>query len=131
MFKKIDHVELITGNIERTIDFYTKIMGFKVKERRKTSASPGASRMREIVYIELNGSVIELMSVENPAPPSKEPWQIGYPRIALEVDDMDETVAYLKEKGVKISREPVNLGTSKRGEIEDPDGLSIELRQWG
>ncbi len=49
---------------------------------------------------------------------------------ALEVEDMDEAITYLKSKGVVISVEPVNLGKSKRAEIKDPDGLTIELRQW-
>jgi len=70
------------------------------------------------------------MWVENPAPPSQEPWQVGYPRLALEVENMDKAVEYLKDKGVEISLGPINLGTSKRAEIKDPDGLSIELRQW-
>ena len=50
--------------------------------------------------------------------------------IAIEVEDMDKAVEYLKAKGVEISSGPVVLGKSKRAEIKDPDGLSIELRQW-
>jgi glyoxylase I family protein len=50
--------------------------------------------------------------------------------IALEVEDMDRTIEYLRGKGVEISWGPVTLGNSKRAEIRDPNGLSIELRQW-
>jgi glyoxylase I family protein len=50
--------------------------------------------------------------------------------MAIEVDDMDEAIEYLKGKGVEVLREPVKIGTSRRAEIKDPDGLSIELRQW-
>jgi predicted enzyme related to lactoylglutathione lyase len=46
------------------------------------------------------------------------------------VDEMKKAVEYLKGKGVTILREPVDLGNSFRGEISDPDGLIIELRQW-
>jgi glyoxylase I family protein len=46
------------------------------------------------------------------------------------VENMDEAIAYLRSKNVEISLGPVNLGKSKRAEIKDPDGLSIELRQW-
>ena len=53
-----------------------------------------------------------------------------YRMFALEVEDMDEAITYLKSKNVVISMEPVNLGKSKRAEIKDPDGLTIELRQW-
>ena len=126
MFKRIDHVEIIPRDFERTLNFYTNILGFKIKVRRKVDRPP----LVEIVFLELKDSVIEIMSVENPALPSSNPWQVGYPRFALEVEDMDKAVEYLKGKGVEISLGPVNLGTSKRAEIKDPDGLSIELRQW-
>jgi predicted enzyme related to lactoylglutathione lyase len=51
--------------------------------------------------------------------------------MAIEVEDMDEAIAYLKTKGVAASFGPMNLPDgSKRAEIKDPDGLGIELRQW-
>jgi glyoxylase I family protein len=50
--------------------------------------------------------------------------------MAIEVDDMDRAVEYLKSKRIEVSWGPATLGTSKRAEIKDPDGLSIELRQW-
>lgn len=50
--------------------------------------------------------------------------------IALEVEDMEKVIKYLTSKGVGISWGPVTLGKSQRAEIKDPDGLSIELRQW-
>ena len=126
MFKRIDHVEIIPRDFERTMNFYTNILGFKIKVQRKIDKPP----LREIAFLELKDTVIEIMSVENPAPFSGDPWQIGYPRFAIEVEDMDKAIEYLKSKGVEISVAPILLGTSKRAEIKDPDGLSIELRQW-
>ena len=127
MFKRIDHVEIVPADLEKTLQFYTEILGFRVKERRELDRPP----MKELVFIELNDSMIELLCFENPKPPVTELPQVGYLRIALEVEDMDKAVEYLKEKGVTISRDPVSIGSSKRGEILDPNGLSIELRQWG
>lgn len=126
MFKRIDHVEITTGNMEKTLDFYTNILGFKVKERNPMNRPP----LKEIVYITLGDTMIELLAFDNPAPPSTVAPQVGYRMIAIEVEDMDKTVAFLKEKGVEISRPPVAIGKAKRGEIKDPNGLSIELRQW-
>ena len=126
MFKRIDHVEIIPGNTDITINFYTNILNFKVKERKQIDKPP----MKEVIFLELHDTTIELVSVQNPSPRSSDPWQIGYRMFALEVEDMDEAIAYLKSKGVEISMGPVNLGKSKRAEIKDPDGLCIELRQW-
>lgn len=126
MFKRIDHVEITPGDLEKTIAFYTEILGFKIQMRKKIDDSPP---LREVVFVELGGTVLELVSVADPLPPSRAP-QVGYRGIALEVDDMEKAVAYLKSKGVGLSWGPVTLGTSKRAEIKDPDGLMIELRQW-
>lgn len=126
MFKKIDHVEITPTNYQRTMDFYTKILGFKVKESKKIGRPP----LDEIAYIELGGTVIELLSVTNAPSAPYNPWQAGYRMIAIEVENMDEAMEYLKGKGVEIAQVPVDLGDCIRGEIKDPDGLHIELREW-
>ena len=126
MFKRIDHVEIVPGDMDRSIDFYTNVLGFKVKERRKVERPP----LQEIAYITLNDSMVELLSYADPLPPSSEQRQIRYRMMAIEVEDMDKAVEYLKSKGVELSLGPVALGSSIRAEIKDPDGLSIELRQW-
>jgi len=126
MFKRIDHVEIIPKDLEKTLKFYTDVLGFKIKERKKIGMPP----LEEIVYIQLGDTVIELMSVQNPSPMSSDLWRVGYRMIAIEVEDMDRAVEYLKSKGVEISSGPIVLGKSKRAEMKDPDGLSIELRQW-
>ena len=126
MFRRIDHTEIIPENLESTISFYTDILGFTVKERKKVDRPP----MYEIVYLQLGDTVMEIIGVAEPAPVSQEPWRIGFKSIALEVGNMASTIEYLKSKGVKITREPVNLGNSLRAEFEDINGLSIELREW-
>lgn len=126
MFKRIDHVEIVPKDPEKTIDFYVNILGFKIKNRITVKMPP----MREVIYLKLGNTVMEIIAVDNPAPKSEAPWQIGYRGIALEVDDMTKAVDYLRNKGVVITNKPVDLGDSLRGEIIDPDGLIIELRQW-
>ncbi|SDC56490.1 MULTISPECIES: VOC family protein [unclassified Candidatus Frackibacter] len=126
MFKRIDHVEIIPSDIEVSIAFYTGILEFKIKQREEVDASS----IKEVVYLELNDSMLELLSVEEPQPVLKQDWQVGYRMLALEVKDMDKAITYLEDKGVEISWGPVDLGPSKRAEIRDPDGLPIELRQW-
>lgn len=127
MFKRIDHVEIIPQDFERTIKFYTDVLTFRIKERKKIGKPP----LMEIIYLQLGDTMLEIMQVETPGPAPSSLWHVGYPRIALEVEHMDQAIEYLKSRGIKVSLEPVNLGTSIRAEIEDPDGLSIELRQWG
>ncbi len=126
MFKRIDHVEIVAADFEKSMDFYINTFGFKLKGRNRVDRPP----LKEIAYIELGNTVIEMLSVENPSPKSTEPYQVGYRAIALEVESMDKATEYLKGKGIDITMGPVDLGSSLRAEIRDPDGLSIELREW-
>ena len=131
-FKRIDHVEIIPRDTEQTISFYTEILEFTIKERVKVEVlrAMQSHTVEELVYLTLSDTMIELIKVLDPTGTHHDPWGIGYRMIALEVDDMDETVEYLKHKGVEITLGPVTLGVAKRAEITDPNGLPIELRQW-
>ena len=126
IFKRVDHVEIVPMNAEKTIEFYVNIIGFRIKGRNEVKMPP----MKEVIYLELGDTVIEIISTNDPKSKSEIPWEVGYRGIALEVEDMAEAIDYLMGKGIAITREPIDLGDSFRGEIRDPDGLMIELRQW-
>lgn len=69
MFIRIDHVEIVPRDIEKTIDFYTDILGFTVKRRQKVEALRkwGAYTVEEVVYITLGDTMLELIGVTNPS----------------------------------------------------------------
>jgi glyoxylase I family protein len=125
MFKRIDHVEIVTSDLERSIRFYRDVFGFAIKERRK----PSSPEIEEIAFLTLGDTMLELLAIRKAAPLSPGE-KIGFRTMAIEVEDMDRAIEYLKGKGVQVSWGPVTIGTSKRAEIKDPDGLSVELRQW-
>jgi len=126
MFKRIDHVEIIPSNFEKTIQFYIDILGFKMDNRRHVDMPP----IKEIAYLKLGDTMIEIISVQDPEPNSTTPYHMGYCGIALEVDSMDESVAFLTSKDIGIAWGPVHLGNCIRAEIRDPDEFTIELREW-
>jgi len=126
LIKRIDHVEITTGDLDKTLVFYTGVLGFRVKERLQRDMPP----LYEIDFLTLGDTMLEILAVKDPVPRSTHAWQVGYRMMALEVDDMDETIAELRKKRVEICREPVSIGKSRRAEIRDPNGLVIELRQW-
>jgi len=126
MFKRIDHVEIVTKNAEKSIEFYVDILGFRIKSKNEMKMPP----MKEIIFLELGDTMVEIISVDDPKPKSEVPWEVGYRGIALEVENMTTAIDFLRSKGVIIPLEPFDLGNSYRGEIRDPDGLIIELREW-
>lgn len=129
MFKRIDHIEIVTDKLEPTISFYTEVLGFTVGRRDRISQPAGA--VLNIAYLGLGGTTIELMSYEGvPVGPDPAREHLGYRMMALEVDDMKEALAYLDTKGVKAAWGPVFRDDYARAEIEDPNGYRIELRHW-
>jgi catechol 2,3-dioxygenase-like lactoylglutathione lyase family enzyme len=104
MFKRIDHVEIVTDQLDRTVEFYTEVLGFTVKARDRIERS-GLGVPIDLVYLDLGGTVVELISYEgvtvDPAPQQE---HLGYRMMALEVDDMQKTTDYLRTKGVDIDR---------------------------
>ena len=129
MFKRIDHIELVTASPERAERFYTGVLGFRVRERMRVPKTP--SGPLDLVYLDLGGTTVELMSYPDAAidaPSSGE--RLGYRMMALEVEDMDAALAYLKGKGIDCIWGPMKRPAYARAEIRDPDGNSIELRQW-
>jgi glyoxylase I family protein len=131
MFKRIDHVELVTDQPERTISFYTDVLSFKVRSRQRIERSALGVPL-SLVYLELGGTTVELITYEGAAlAPAPTGDHLGYNLIALEVEDMKEAVAFLKSRGVEVVWGPlVREGMYARAEISDPNGYHIELRQW-
>jgi glyoxylase I family protein len=130
MFKRIDHVELVTDQPKRTVKFYTEVLGFAVKSRDRIDRSELGVPM-DLVYLDLGGTVVELMSYEGATLRSaSQEEHLGYRMMALEVDDMDKAVDYLKTKGVDVVWGPKVREKYVRAEICDPDGNHLELRQW-
>ncbi len=126
MFKRIDHVELVPVDLQTTLDFYTNVLGFELKSRHPVNMPP----VKEVVYITLGDTMMELIDVFDSSAEPISIQTVGYWAIALEVESMDKATEYLKGKGISLAWGPVDLGNSIRAEIRDPNGLTIELREW-
>ncbi|MHB0980330.1 MAG: VOC family protein [Thermoleophilia bacterium] len=127
VFRRIDHVEIVPSNLDRSLAFYTEILGFTVRDRWTVGVPP----LRDVLFLELGDTVLEVLDYDDPAPAVPAGPRVGYRMMALEVESMDEALAYLAERGIAPTRPPYPSGTGLRAEIQDPDGLAIELRQWG
>ena len=68
MFKRVDHVEIVSVSAERTIDFYVNILGFRIKSRTEVKMAP----MKEVIFLELGDTTIEVISVDNPKPKTED-----------------------------------------------------------
>ena len=119
------HTMLRTGDLDRSIDFYTRILGMQLLRRQ--DYPEGKFTLAFVGYgDERENSVIELTYN----------WGVdqydlgkGFGHLAIEVDDVYAACAAIKQKGGKIIREagPMNAGTTIIAFVADPDGYFIEL----
>ena len=125
MFKRIDHIELVTADAARAERFYTEVLGFRVRERVSV---PGGL---QLTYLDLGGTTVELMCYsETKVDPAPTAEHLGYRMMALEVEDMQKALGSLKGKGIEPVWGPITRPAYARAEIRDPDGNHIELRHW-
>ena len=125
MFKRIDHIELVTPDPQRAERFYTEVLGFRVRERVSV---PGGL---ELTYLDLGGTTVELMCYrDTKVEPAQKEEHLGYRMMAIEVEDMQKALEYLEARGIQAVWGPVARPAYARAEIRDPDGNHIELRQW-
>ncbi|MGD8407320.1 MAG: lactoylglutathione lyase [Thiohalophilus sp.] len=122
---RILHTMLRVGDLQRSIDFYTNVLGMKLL--RQKDYPDGKFTLAFIGYQpESEGAVIELTYNWDT---DKYDLGEGYGHIALEVDDVYQATEEIRERGGKILRDagPMNAGTTIIAFVEDPDGYPIEL----
>lgn len=119
---RIAHLAYLVNDMDKTLGFYTEILGF-----RHAFSIPNDAGEKWIEYLMTpDGRFIELFHPEG-RPVERDS---GYLHLCLEVDDCAAAVAELEAKGVSIRIYP-NQGKDGNWQawIRDPDGRDIELMQ--
>jgi lactoylglutathione lyase len=122
---RILHTMLRVGDLQRSIDFYTRVMGMQLL--RTTDRPEQKYTLAFVGYgDESRGAVLELTynyGVER--------YDLGsaYGHVAVGVPDAAAACAKVRQLGGKVTREPgpVKGGTSVIAFVEDPDGYKIEF----
>jgi lactoylglutathione lyase len=122
---RILHTMLRVGDLDRSIRFYTEVLGMQLLRRKDYPA--GEFTLAFIGYgDEAENTVLELTYNWDT---SKYELGDGFGHVAIEVDDVYRAAEAIRERGGKIIREPgpMNAGTTVIAFVEDPDGYQIEL----
>ena len=125
---RIDPAMIRVSDLDRSLDFYTRILGMKVL--RKTDYPEGKFTNTFVGYQDEDGGpTLELTYNWD----QQEPYDRGnaWGHIALKVSDVYATSEYLKAEGVEFSKEPSPMKHGNRilAFIRDPDGYPIELNE--
>jgi lactoylglutathione lyase len=118
---------LRVGDLQRAIDFYTRVLGMKLL---RTTERPEQKYSLAFVGYGSNPDHAEIELTYNHG---VDHYELGtaYGHIALGVDDAYATCEKIRAAGGKITREPgpVQGGATVIAFVTDPDGYKIELIQ--
>lgn len=124
---RILHTMLRVGDLERSLAFYTGVLGMTLLRRH--DYPEGKFTLAFVGYQDEQASAVIELTYN---------WGVtqydlgaGFGHIAIEVDDAYQACARVKEKGGKVVREagPMKHGSTVIAFAEDPDGYKIEFIQ--
>ena len=132
MIRQLTHLNFVTDDLSKIIDFYVNKLGMKVKFTldNKDGLPFG-------YYFECgNSTFLEFFDQGMAAEVwggNVEQLAIGtrYKHFCLEVIGLDEFCKELKSKGVDVSKISLGMDNSRQAWIADPDGNQIELMEYG
>jgi glyoxylase I family protein len=111
----VHHVSVNVDDLDRAIDFYTTVLGLRLRTDRPDFGFGGA-------WLDAGGQQVHL--IEGTVPDSR-----GQ-HFALQVADIAAVVEELRQRGVAVS-DPIPVGMSLQAFLDDPAGNAIELHQVG
>ena len=151
MIVSVDHINLVVSDLERSVDFYTNVLGFRETQRAELEGewietiigletvkasvayvvSPaGQPRLELLQYHSPIGDGFQANSIPN---------TLGLRHLDLSVDNIDSAVQRLREAGTELLSRPVVVPTDviqhSTGQkilcyFHDPDGVLLELTEY-
>ncbi len=109
----VHHVSINVDDVDAALAFYTEVLGLRPRTDRPDFGFGGA-------WLDAGGQQVHLLEAKAPA-------SLGQ-HFALLVDDLDGTVADLRERGVEVS-DPTRVGPGRQAFLTDPSGNLVELHQ--
>jgi catechol 2,3-dioxygenase-like lactoylglutathione lyase family enzyme len=151
MIRAIDHINIVVADLERSVRFYTEVLGFKKThdvhmEGGWIDAIVGLRGVKGLVaFVEPPGGGMRLELLQYVAPPgvvlpeNSRPNTHGLRHFAFRVDDIAGMTARLRAAGVTLFSDPVLVpagvvkfaaGDKKLLYFLDPDGVILELAEY-
>lgn len=119
--KKLLHTRMRVSDMDRTIAFYTEVLGLEVLERK---TSPRGSHLA-FLRVPNSEELIELCSFPASGPVHV---QEDLVHLAFQVENLDDTIASLHKKGIRVTDGPTTTSSGSRFIfIDAPDGYEVEL----
>lgn len=131
LMKGLAHIGVHTADMEKSIQFYTEVLGLELTHQKDLVRPNGTTRL---AFVNAGSLIIELIQ---PADVSgvKERKAGIVDHIAIEVDDIDHVIQSLKEKGVEFNTPEKSVMKDLFNGVSNiffkgPNGESLELFQY-
>lgn len=129
MIKKIDHIGIAVNSLEESLNFYEGALGLKIENIEEVS-----EQKVKVGFLNIGGVHFELLeptSPESTVAKSIEKRGEGIHHIAVLVDNLEEAIKTMKDKGVKLVDETPRRGAggSKMAFVhpKSTHGILLEL----
>ena len=151
MISAIDHINFVVSDLERSVRFYTELLGFRESKRAHLEGEwiekiVGLKRVvADVVFIIAPAGEprIELLCYKTPEgesiPANSLANTVGIRHIAFRVDDIHASAKKLRDAGVKLLGDPVivpetvvthDAGHKMLCYFHDPDGILLEITEY-
>ena len=114
-------VRYLVGDVDEAVAFYAERLGFELEQRMGPASAIVA---RDGLELWLSGPQT---SAAQPMPDGRQPEPGGWNRLVVTVDDLEQTVAELRDVGATFRNEIVTGPGGKQILLEDPAGNPVEL----
>jgi len=127
--KRIDHIAILVDNLEETLSFWTEALGIRLSHVEEIP-----DEKSKVAFLPLDGNEIELVmptTTDSGLTRYLEKRGAGMHHLCLEVDNIDEMLKHLRDKGIQLINEtPITGSGGKKYAFIHPKsayGVMLEL----
>lgn len=128
-YRKIDHMAIAVRDLESAVSLFVNVLGFEVQRRLRVEGKRTGMVSAELVHNDIKIVLCEGTEPDSQVTRLIEHYGPGVAHIALEVDDVDATVALIQARGLTFDTQVIRgPGLTQAFSSRDPNtGMSFEF----
>jgi catechol 2,3-dioxygenase-like lactoylglutathione lyase family enzyme len=115
---RVNHVGIYVKNLQESVDYYTKTLGMRTGFTMGRNGNPGT------YYIQVDKYTFLELSQSTPERP------VGINHVGFQTDNMSDTVAELKKRGIEVPAATAVGSGAPHTSIMDPNGVRLEILEF-